>query len=269
MKTLRIILLIALFASSLTDPVTAGPVTKLVRETAESILSKFGRGVAGETVEEVAETTAKMITRYGDDALPLLRKSGHAGFTALKEAGEQAPDVIRFCAKQGDEAIWLISQPKKLTIFLKHGDSAGHALLKHPGIADNLIGAYGDDAVGALNKVSRQSAQRLNMLANEGLLSATGRSSELLPIIRTYGDEAMDFIWRNKGALAVTAVLVTFLADPEAYIRGGKELSVDLLTKTTIWPMIFLGILMITFLPFIVRRFALARSELKSKASPE
>ena len=37
----------------------------------------------------------------------------------------------------------------------------------------------------------------------------------------------MAFIWRNKGALAVTAGLATFIANPEAYIDGGKELIVE------------------------------------------
>ena len=43
-----------------------GLVTSAARETAEVILKKFGRGVAGETVEEVSATTAKALARYGD-----------------------------------------------------------------------------------------------------------------------------------------------------------------------------------------------------------
>jgi len=34
----------------------------------------------------------------------------------------------------------------------------------------------------------------------------------------------MDFVWRHKGALAVSTVLGTFLADPEAFLGGGREL---------------------------------------------
>ncbi len=241
----------------------AGPAATTIREAAEFIIGKFGKGAAGQTVEEVAEATAKAVAKHGDDALPLLRNSGHSGFTALKEAGESAPDVIKLYARKGDEAIWVISEPKKLAIFIKHGDSAADALLKHPGIADNLIGRYGDDAVGALNGISRQSAQRLNMLAEDGVLSATQRSGELLPVIRKYGDEAMDFIWKNKGSLAVASVLTTFLADPQAYISGTKELVVDPIlgpiAEGTNWTLILSGILVIVFLPFIARSILKAR----------
>lgn len=249
----------------------AGPAATTIREAAEFIIGKFGKGAAGQTVEEVAEATAKAVAKHGDEALPLLRNSGHSGFAALKESGERAHDVLKLYARKGDEAIWVISQPKKLAIFIKHGDSAADALLKHPGIADNLIGRYGDDAVGALNGISRQSAQRLNMLAEDGVLSATQRSGELLPIIRKYGDEAMDFIWKNKGSLAVASVLTTFLADPQAYISGAKNLVVDPIlgpiAKGTNWTLILGGILAVVFLPFIARSINKARKAIKQKST--
>jgi len=247
----------ALMLIAFVSHATAGPAITAIRETAEFILTKFGKGAAGQTVEEVTEATAKVIARYGDEALPFLRNSGHAGFIALKEAGEKAPDVIKLYARKGDEAIWIISEPKKLAIFIKHGDSAADALLKHPGIADSLIGRYGDEAVGALNAVSRQNAQRLSMVVDDGLLAATPRSKELLSVIREYGDEAMDFIWKHKGALAVAATLGSFLADPQAYISGAKELIVspivEPIVRSTNWTFIIAGILIVVFLPFIAR----------------
>ena len=259
------VILITILASNLA---IAGPAATTIRETAEVIVDKFGKGAAGQTVEEVTETTAKAVVLHGDDALPLLRNSGHAGFAALNEAGESAPDVIKLYARKGDEAIWVISESKKLAIFIKHGDSAADALLKHPGIADSLIGQYGDEAVGALNTISRQSAQRLNIVANDGLLTVTQRSSELLPVIRRYGDEAMDFIWNNKGSLAVASALATFVADPQAYISGVKELVVEPIVspivKNTNWTLIIAGILIVAFLPFIARAIAKARAALKN-----
>ena len=246
-----------------------GVASTAIRDTAEIVMSKFGRGAAGKTIEELTEATAKVVARHGEDALPLLRKSGHAGFAALEEAGVKAPDVIKLYARRGDEAIWIISEPKKLAIFIKHGESAADALLKHPGIADHLIGRLGIDAVGTLNVLSRQSAQRLNIVTEDGLLAATARSRELLPVIRTYGDQAMDFIWKNKGALAVATVLSTFLANPHAYISGAKELVVDPIVapiaSRTNWTLIIAGVLIVAFLPFITRSFMRARAEVKSK----
>ncbi len=256
-----VLLFICLFGESAS---WAGIAGTAFRETAEFIMTKFGKGAAGRTVDEVTEATIKAISKHGEDALPLLRKTGHAGFTALQEAGEKAPDVIKLYARRGDEAIWIISERKKLAIFIKHGDSAADALLKHPGISDNLIGKYGSNAAGALNNISRQSAQRLSMISDDGLLATTKQNSGLLSVIRQYGDEAMDFIWINKGALATTAVLTTFLADPQAYISGAKELIIDPIAAPIVnsvnWTLIIGVALLIVSLPFIGKSISKACS---------
>ena len=250
------------------NPASAGPASTAVRETAEFMMTKFGKGTAGQTVEEATKVTAEIVSKHGDEALPLLRNFGHEGFTALKQAGENASDVIKLHARKGDEAIWVISEPKRLAIFIKHGDSAADALLNHPGIADTLIGRYGDEAVGALNNVSRQNAQRLSMVANDGVLAATPRSKELLTVIREHGDEAMDFIWKHKGSLAVVGVLSTFLADPQTYISGAKELVVspviEPIVRSINWTLIIAGALVVVFLPFIVRSIMKAKRAMKS-----
>jgi hypothetical protein len=103
------------------------------------------------------------------------------------------------------------------------------------------------------------------MVAQDGLLTASARSPELLPVIRQYGDEAMDFIWKNKGALVVTSVLATFLADPQVYLSGAKEL-ISPVVRSINWTLILAGILLVTFLPFIVRSLFKAKSEMGRNA---
>jgi hypothetical protein len=244
-----------------------GLVTSAARETAEVILKKFGRGVAGETVEEVSKTTAKALARYGDSAAPFLKQTGHDGLRVLKEAGEQAPDIIKLHARAGDNALWIISRPKNLAIFLKHGDNAADALIKHGGIARTLIGKYGDDGARAMTAISRQNAQRLSIATSKGLLTKTSRSQELLGVISKHGDAAMDFVWRNKGALATTAVLGTFLADPETYIKGAKTLVVDPvlapMARNTNWTLIVSLVLAIAFGPFILSQVLKMRASWK------
>lgn len=256
MSLIRIVTLafvVILFGQSI--PADAGVATSAIRETSEFILKKFGKGVAGETAEQIASNTTTVLAKHGDECLPLLRRSGHAGFQALEQAGEQSPDVIKLFAKRGDEAVWIISQPKKLTIFLKHGDTAAEALLKHPGIADDLIEKYGINAGGALTRVSRTQAQHLSMMAADGTLDAMPQKAELLAVIRRYGDEAMDFVWKNKGSLAVASVLATFLSDPESYISGAKELIAEPILKpiaqNTNWTLIIVICLGVVFAPLI------------------
>jgi len=228
MKKIAITLILTIFMTCVaTAALSAGPWSKPVRETAEWIFKQFGIGAAGETVEQIARRAARAAARHGDDVLPILRKTGHAGFAALKTAGRQVPDLIRLCTKKGDDALWLITDPDKLKLFLRYGDEAAEALIKHPHIADGLVTRFGDNAAAALTRLSRTNAQRLAISAQDGLLTQTSRSAELLPVIRKYGDQAMDFIWKNKGALTTLTLLSTFVRDPEPYISGGKDLVVE------------------------------------------
>lgn len=152
---------------------------------------------------------------------------------------------------------------------MKHGDTAADALLKHPGIAEPLISRFGGDAAGALTRISKQNAQRLNIVANEGLLAAAPQSKELLPVIGRYGDAAMDFIWRNKVVLVGATVLATFLNDPQPFIQGLKELVIDPVVKPIVgsvnWTLIFSVGLLIIFLPFVARSLVKARAAMKSR----
>jgi hypothetical protein len=73
-------------------------------------------------------------------------------------------------------------------------------------------------------RLTPRNARRLTMLAKDGTLARSGRWGELLAVIERHGDRAMDFVWRNKGALTVTTVLGAFLAEPEVFLGGGREL---------------------------------------------
>jgi hypothetical protein len=63
------------------------------------------------------------------------------------------------------------------------------------------------------------------MADSNGELAATGRAPELLGIVAKYGDPAMDFLWRHKGVLASSVALTAFIANPEPYISGAKDIT--------------------------------------------
>lgn len=244
--------ILAAFLIVISLSVEAGPAASALRESAEFIFKKFGSGVAGKSATELEVTIARLAEKYGESAAPLLRNAGHAGVGALEQAGTKGPLVIKLFGRRGDEALTVITNPARLSLFLKHGDVAADALIKHPGIADDLIGRFGDDAAKALTGLSRQSAQQLGIVERDGLLAASARSAELLPVIGKYGDQAMAFIWKHKGALAVTALLTTFLTNPEPYTSGVLGLT-SLIAKSINWTLLIVGILVISFLPFITK----------------
>ena len=175
----------------------------------------------------------------------------------LDEAGDHAPKIMRLYNSRGDEAMWIIRQSERRALFIKHGEPAADAMLKHPHLAESVLQRYGDSGASALNRLSRGGAQKLGMADDSGLFTATPRSRELLHVIRAYGDEAMDFIWENKGALTVAAMLTKFLSDPEAFIKGFKSLVIDPVVTPAVesanWTLIFAGVLFFLFLPSITR----------------
>ena len=83
----------------------------------------------------------------------------------------------------------------------------------------------GSAAVEALGAIGPRGGRRLAMMAEGGELAAIGRTPELMQVITRHGDAAMDFIWRNKGPLAVGTTLTGFLANPEAFINGTTQLA--------------------------------------------
>jgi hypothetical protein len=72
--------------------------------------------------------------------------------------------------------------------------------------------------------LSPRNARRLAILAEDGALARSSRWGELLAVIERHGDRALDFTWRHKGALAVATILAKFLAEPEVFLGGGREL---------------------------------------------
>jgi hypothetical protein len=217
--------ILLLFAALLpVTSVVANPPAIVIREVAEYLMKKSS-GLAAKGAQAVTSQVTDVVTKYGADALPFLRKAGPDGLQILDNAGANAPDVIKLVLKRGDEADYVISKPRNLAIFVKHGDNAIDALAKHPGLAEDLIERFGSSGATAMTKVSRANAQHLAILAKKDPVMAAGQADQLLKIVGKYGDNAAEFIWKNKVVLASTTVLAAFLADPEPYLNGAKDLA--------------------------------------------
>lgn len=206
-------------------PARADVRTKAVQEAVDYVLRKFGREVAEEGAETVAKRIESFAVQHGDDALEAVKKVGPQAMRLADEAGEQGLHCVQLMAKFGDQAVWIAAQPKRLAIFAKYGDDAAEAMIRHGEIAEELVETAGKSAAAALKQVGKENGRRIAIMARDGELAAIGRTDELLGVVGRFGDRAMDFIWKHKRALASGTVLAAFLADPQPFLDGARDLA--------------------------------------------
>ena len=215
-----------------------------------------------ERTESLAPRIERLLVAHGEDAGDFIRKTGVAGIETLEKAGPHANDVLKLFARRGDEAIWIVAKPNRVAIFLKYGDSAADAMLRHRELAETLIERFEAPAARALNNIEGQNARRLAMMAEDGSLTTIGRTHEVLDTVGKYGDGAMDFIWRNKGGLTVATALTAFLADPKPFLAGAKGLAdsagehvVGPIARSVNWTLVVLTGMGIALLVWAMRVF--------------
>lgn len=207
-------------------PVKAGVKTQAAREAAEMVMKKFGREAGQETVETLAVRVESLATKHGDEVIAAVKKAGPQGLHAIEQAGAAAPQAAKVLSRFGDEGLRVAREPKSLALFTKYGDDAAEAMIKHPGVADDLVAAYGNDAARAISKLDAQNANRLGMMLKDESLATVAKgkgSNELLEVIGKYGDRGMEFVWKHKKALTVSAALTAFLANPQPFLDGTRD----------------------------------------------
>ena len=222
---------------------------KLAKETAEYVLGKFGKEAGQESVETLTRKIETLAVKHGDDALIAVKKVGPRSFHLVEEAGEHGVQSVKLMAKYGDDAVWVVAKQNRLAIFVKYGDDAAEAMMKHGEIAEPLLTTLGKPAAGALKT---QGGRRLAMMAEQGELTRIGRTPELLDVIAKYGDGAMDFIWKHKGPLALSAALTAFLANPKPFIDGTADIAKVVaenvarpIAMNTNWTLVFIAIVVV------------------------
>jgi len=212
--------------------------SKAAQETAEFVLKKFGKKVLTEGTQSFAEKISASVLRHGDDVISAVRRVGPSALSLADEAGEHAPKILRLLSKHGDDAaVWVARRPGAMKLLATYGDEAAEVLVRHKGLAEPVLEKLGAPAVNALGAIGPRGGRRLAMMAEAGELSAIGHTPELMQVITRHGDGAMDFIWRNKGALAVGTTLTTFLAQPKAFIDGTNQLA-STVGETAVKPLV-------------------------------
>ena len=198
----------------------------MARELVEFVSRRFGKEVAEEGSEVLTRKVESLLVKYGDEVAEAVRKVGPRSIQLLDDAAaEGVQQSARLLAKHGDEAIWVVGNQGRRAIAAKLGDDAAEAMIKHGEIAEPVLAMAGQSAASALRNVSTKSGRQIKMMLDEGDLVKIGRTSELMNVVGKYGDNAMSFVWKNKGALLVGTALAAFLSDPEPFISGTKDLA--------------------------------------------
>ena len=138
-------------------------------------------------------------------------------------AGPARGDLVGTAAREVAERLGRGLRGAAARRAARHVDDAARAVAPHLNVGMTLV-PLARSSSRATAALAPRNARRLAILAEDGTLARSGRWGELVAVIERHGDRAMDFIWRNKGALAVATVLGTFLAEPEAFLGGGREL---------------------------------------------
>ncbi|HYH66519.1 MAG TPA: hypothetical protein VD866_17630 [Urbifossiella sp.] len=197
---------------------------KAATEAAEFLIGRFG-AKAGRTVPELAGQIERVAARYGDDAVRAIRNGGPGAAGLVEAAGPDGAKALRVLAAHGEHgATRVLSRPAAMKQFLQHGDDAAVALVRHPGIAEPLVEKGGLQAAKALAAVDPRNGRRLAMML-DGELAQVGRHPELLGVVAAHGDRALNFVWQHKGTFASGAALAAFLANPEPFLNGTRDIA--------------------------------------------
>lgn len=206
-----------LLAASLLDPGFFAQ-SAAAKRIAREIVGAFGR----EAVERAEPRVARLVEEYGDDAVRALRRAGPPAVQALETFGAAGAKIL---ARWGDDGVRLLALEGDAAISLmaRCGDGAIEFMIRHPGVGRDLLEHFGAQAIRA--PLATESVVTLNRLADP--IRRSGRAAEIFGVIERFGDRACAFLWRNKGTIFASALLAGFLADPQPYLEGVKQLVVQ------------------------------------------
>ncbi|MEQ1697872.1 MAG: hypothetical protein ABL901_18725 [Hyphomicrobiaceae bacterium] len=202
--------------------------------TALSMMRSAGYRAAAQGMRGIATTMlsrqlTRLGTRHGIHALRLARVSGPNGMRILASVGDNGVARLASTARTRGlvNTLYLMERPQTLKLVVQHGDEAASALLKHPGLAADAIEKFGSIGAQAIDKLDKPAARQFTKFLVD---QSPAQAPKLVEIIEKYGTPAMNFIWNNKGALAVTTGAAAFYNDPEPFINGTKTLLVEPVT---------------------------------------
>ncbi|MCA9065712.1 MAG: hypothetical protein KDA96_21735 [Planctomycetaceae bacterium] len=146
----------------------------------------------------------------------------------LRTIWRSARDVAGKVMGEGAEA----ASRRGLRTAVRHTDDAGRLLIQQSDEVASFAAHFGDDAAMLAGKLDPAASRRLMTVACE--LNASGKAPEVLKLIAEGGkaDQVIDFLCRNKGAIAGGAMLTALVTDPDAVLGAASDVTVGLAEVT-------------------------------------
>lgn len=224
---------------------------KALRELAEVLVKQGGKEATDESIEAMTKQVAKMVARYGADAVPVMERYGVSAYRLLNDLPEgDGKLLVKSVRTYGDDAIRVAQTSAGREVLFSGSDAAIRAVIKYSDEAIPMIRKYGDDCARVLNNLPPQQGRRLIQLENEKLFDAA-QFDQFVGVVGRYGERGMEYIWRNKKLLLAAGAFALFANDPEVYINGIRDLAKDLgnitlgpIVKNVNWNL-WVGVLMV------------------------
>jgi hypothetical protein len=176
-------------------PCQANPLTTFLKEASQFITERFGRAGA----RDAAQSVAGKVTQAGAEIA--VRRS------AAKVIEESAEQLAR-----------------RAGLLAAHvTDDAARAVVRYGSSATGLLNRFGQEAAGALAKVSGRNGRRLVMMEDE--LAKSGQASSLLKLVGSKGDAVVEWLWNNKALVATGVGATMLLTKPEAVLNAGASVA--------------------------------------------
>ena len=195
------------------------------RELAEFLTKGMRKATRESALAGFEQQCARVLARHGDDCTPFIKQLGIEGLETLERAGENGAMILKWHKQEPGKSLYVIRDPDRLALAVRHGDDAFEAIMQHPGAAEELLRSYGSSSATWLKSLSKKDALRLAALNQGGeLKNIFPKISDLGRFIQKYGSAGIRFLWNNKGKLSAGGALALFLNDPESFIKGSRKL---------------------------------------------
>jgi len=241
---------------------------KAVREIVEELAQQIAPTARPEFTKTTLAQLEKITSICGNKSLDVIEKHGIVALRVFQNAGEEAgPYLVKGISLYGDDGLRLAQTAVGRSVLREGNEFAIRAVIKHTDAVVPLIRTYGDECAHVLTQLSPRNGRRLIQMVDEKSL-ASSDIQKLMGTIGKYGDDAMDFIWRNRKLLATATVLVAFINDPEPYLKGIKDLSkvlVDPIIQSINWNLWVGVVVMFAGLWFLFKRRAILIKQKNNK----